>query len=418
MKKTACLLLASLLVAAVVGCGKKAEITNTEIKISAPITIKFSHWSGKNAFTQIYAKFKQIEPDIAIKEELIPSNEYMDILQTRLSGGTAPDLFGINGVSSWAVKFNNDGFLEPLNDVSELGQVEEAFTAISKDASGNQFVGVWNSVNFGLFYNEQLFAAAGVQPPATWQQFLDVCGKLQAQGIRPLALGGKDAFTLNWVLSYIQANEQYVKEPDAFERINRREAKFSDLVSYRRSIEKFQTLISEDIIGTDSLGVSYNDSLVLFAEGKAAMVAGGAFSAPAIRGFNAEIKMGALPIPGEKGERNTFGVPGTAFGINKASSDEAKEAAKKFLAFLFDEQVSKAFSEQTALFTTLKDVKPDFSEPAEKAFASLPIILETELDPAVVDAATAPQLWSDLQGMVAGKVTIEQLLENQDGRIK
>ena len=41
----------------------------------------------------------------------------------------------------------------------------------------------------GIFYNKDAFAEAGIETvPATWAEFLDVCAKLQAAGIAPLAL--------------------------------------------------------------------------------------------------------------------------------------------------------------------------------------------------------------------------------------
>ena len=41
----------------------------------------------------------------------------------------------------------------------------------------------------GIFYNKDAFAEAGIDTvPATWAEFLDVCAKLQAAGIAPLAL--------------------------------------------------------------------------------------------------------------------------------------------------------------------------------------------------------------------------------------
>ena len=40
----------------------------------------------------------------------------------------------------------------------------------------------------GVFYDKDAFAAAGVEAPTTWAEFLDVCAKLKEAGIAPLAL--------------------------------------------------------------------------------------------------------------------------------------------------------------------------------------------------------------------------------------
>ncbi|HEX8373595.1 MAG TPA: ABC transporter substrate-binding protein, partial [Geminicoccaceae bacterium] len=42
-----------------------------------------------------------------------------------------------------------------------------------------------------LFYNMKVFADAGVEPPKTWPELLEVGAKLKAKGVIPLALGGQ-----------------------------------------------------------------------------------------------------------------------------------------------------------------------------------------------------------------------------------
>lgn len=42
---------------------------------------------------------------------------------------------------------------------------------------------------FGFFYNKDLFEQAGIEAePATWEEFLDVCGKLKDAGITPMTM--------------------------------------------------------------------------------------------------------------------------------------------------------------------------------------------------------------------------------------
>jgi raffinose/stachyose/melibiose transport system substrate-binding protein len=51
-----------------------------------------------------------------------------------------------------------------------------------------------------LWYNKQLLADAGVQPPATWEELLAACDTLNAAGITPIASGNKDLWAAgNWL---------------------------------------------------------------------------------------------------------------------------------------------------------------------------------------------------------------------------
>ncbi|GAA5189747.1 hypothetical protein GCM10023322_43140 [Rugosimonospora acidiphila] len=53
-----------------------------------------------------------------------------------------------------------------------LGQLYQASTAVS---------------HYNWIYNQDMFGKAGVQPPTTWDEFVDVCAKLKAAGITPVA---------------------------------------------------------------------------------------------------------------------------------------------------------------------------------------------------------------------------------------
>ena len=56
----------------------------------------------------------------------------------------------------------------------------------------------------GLFYRKDLFHKVGIaDEPKTWDQFLDACKRLKAAGITPIAVGGRDAWTLAGWFDYL-----------------------------------------------------------------------------------------------------------------------------------------------------------------------------------------------------------------------
>lgn len=53
------------------------------------------------------------------------------------------------------------------------------------------------STTFCIFYNEVLFEKAGVKPPRTWPEFVEVCRRLKSQGIAPLTADA-EVYCDNW----------------------------------------------------------------------------------------------------------------------------------------------------------------------------------------------------------------------------
>ncbi|MCL1482658.1 MAG: extracellular solute-binding protein [Marinobacter sp.] len=51
-----------------------------------------------------------------------------------------------------------------------------------------------------LWFNEDIFADAGLTPPTTWDELLATCDALDAEGIIPIASGNKDLWAAgNWL---------------------------------------------------------------------------------------------------------------------------------------------------------------------------------------------------------------------------
>ncbi len=56
----------------------------------------------------------------------------------------------------------------------------------------------------GFWYNEALFAEAGIeQPPATWEEFLDAVQALKDAGITPIALAGQSKWPGHYYWTYL-----------------------------------------------------------------------------------------------------------------------------------------------------------------------------------------------------------------------
>lgn len=130
---------------------------------------------------QMVAAFEAANPDITVKVETAPFDQYFTKLQTLIAGGTAPDVFELNYENF--VSYASKGVLMDLSSLASPEVVARyyplAYQAFSLD--GKQYGLPESFSNVVLFYNKDLFDAAGVeypQPSWTWQDELAAAEKL------------------------------------------------------------------------------------------------------------------------------------------------------------------------------------------------------------------------------------------------
>jgi multiple sugar transport system substrate-binding protein len=152
-----------------------------------PVTITYFTFSASpdhmEDLAQMVAAFEAANPNIKVQVETAPFNDYFTKLQTLIAGGTAPDVFELN-YENFVSYASKDVLLDmtPLVDADPTFAERFyplAYAAFSRD--GKQYGLPASFSNVVLFYNKDLFDAAGVeypQPEWTWQEELAAAQKL------------------------------------------------------------------------------------------------------------------------------------------------------------------------------------------------------------------------------------------------
>jgi multiple sugar transport system substrate-binding protein len=129
------------------------------------------------------AAFEAANPDITVKVETAPFDQYFTKLQTLIAGSTAPDVFELNYENF--VSYASKGVLMDLTPMADASpEVVERYYPLAYQAfslDGKQYGLPESFSNVVLFYNKELFDAAGVDYPApewTWQDELAAAQKL------------------------------------------------------------------------------------------------------------------------------------------------------------------------------------------------------------------------------------------------
>jgi multiple sugar transport system substrate-binding protein len=149
------------------------------------VTITYSNFisNGGNEenLATIVEAFEKENPDVKVDVTTLPYADYFTALQTDLAGGTVSDVFDIEFANYAAYQAN--GVLAPLEGVDT--DVYQASLADAYATDGTQYALPSSFSNVVLFYNADLFDAAGIEYPTsdwTWADEKAAAEKLTDAG--------------------------------------------------------------------------------------------------------------------------------------------------------------------------------------------------------------------------------------------
>lgn len=134
-------------------------------------TVRYMNFSANDGhqadLASIVTAFEATHPDITVQVETIPYADYFTKLQTAVAGSTVSDAFELNYENF--VSYARNGSLAELTTVDPSLYTESLLDAFHED--GAQYGLPASFSNVVLFYNTDLFEAAGVETPTsdwTW----------------------------------------------------------------------------------------------------------------------------------------------------------------------------------------------------------------------------------------------------------
>lgn len=299
------------------------------------VTLSYALWDQEQvpAMQQIIDEFKQTHPNIDVKIQVTPWDDYWTKLQTSATGGSAPDVFWMT--LAFFKLYASNGILMPLDERTaaagiDMGNYVPAMAEAYK-YDGVQY-GMPKDVNaFGLFYNKDLFTAAGVPFPDaswTWDNVIDAAQKLTdpAKGVYGIAAQQSDE--LAWYLTVPQAGGYVISEDGKSSGYDKPETIagiqfWVDLINKYKASPNLQQL-------TDT------DALSMFTSGKVAMYYGGSWDPVAIGNVPAAREFtDVAPLP-----RGPAGTKYYSNGLANSIYANTKypEEAWQFVEFLSSER--------------------------------------------------------------------------------
>ena len=163
MNKVALVLLLAVAACTAAGCGARDD---------GAASVRFWQFWDMAIIEPIIDEFERQNPGIAVEVEQLTWQSGLEKIQAAMASGTQPDLCELG--STWLPRFSYEGVLEDLSAV----HAEIADHFIMWDSAkwrGGVFGLPWVQGSRALFYNEDLFVRAGLDPdhpPETWDELL------------------------------------------------------------------------------------------------------------------------------------------------------------------------------------------------------------------------------------------------------
>lgn len=304
---------------------------------------------------------KEKFPNITLEVQKLPDDQYNTSVRTKLAAGQGPDMFLIfpKNAAGGVNDFAKAGFAADLSDMKFWDNISQGAKA-DMSYEGKPY-GVAKGLDFlGVYYNKELLQQAGYSEfPKDWPSFLELCQKLQAAGVTPIAMGDKDPWMIQFGMYPISANVVYPNEMDFDVKLQNGEKSLTD-PKWIQTISKYKELYDNNYVVKNSLGIGSAQSAQLFIDGKAAMTFTGTWDYASMTSKGAaEFTRGFASLPGNEPEQPVFVSAATSAGYALNAKSANLDAAKEVLNYLFDGEsdLFKAFVEANSSISVYKDVE-------------------------------------------------------------
>jgi len=301
------------------------------------VEISYGYWDDKQTafIEETIEAFNEEHPDIEVKLEITPYDEYFTKLDAAATGGGLPDVFWMNGPN--LIKYAENGIIEPLTEHIEeselpLDPYPEALVDLY-NYDGDQFALPKDFDTNALWYNKELFDKYGVDyPDETWEwdDLVDAAKELtnpedDVHGIAAYMQSGQASF---WNLIF--SNEGYVISED------KKKSGFDDPNTIE-ALQLYHDLIHVHEVSPTHAQVESTSGVELFESGKVAMIIHASYYTPEFKDHDyLKDVADVAPIPKLKKHSNVIHGLGNVI----SSESKEKEAAWEFVKFLASEEAA------------------------------------------------------------------------------
>lgn len=286
----------------------------------------------------IIDEYMKENPDVTIEVEALDEEAYKTKFKAYSMEGM-PDVVSIWGQPAFLDEVLEAGVLAPLDesDYDDYKFIPGSLEGFKK--SGKLYGLPRNTDVAGFYYNQKMFDDNGWEVPQTYDELLELAGKIKDKGIVPLAMDGGDgwpmAVYLSDILFKLTGSDYSTVVSDAIAK-----GDFSD-ANIAKATQILKDSVDAGLFQTGYDSQDYATAQNLFTNGQAAMYYMGSWDASMALNedipeeIRTNIRVFTMPvIEGGKGTATDIAAwNGGGYGVS--ANSEVKDEAIKFLNYMY-----------------------------------------------------------------------------------
>lgn len=283
---------------------------------------------------------------ITIQRQNVPTSQLLPKVLQAAGSHTLPNLLFTDNPTVQQIA--STGALTPITD---YGISADGYYDGIRDAGTYQgkVYGLAPGVNgLALFYNKDMLAAAGVQPPSTWDELKSASAKLTKDGKYGLAFSAIPSEEGVWqYLPFFWSNGGDLSKLDSPQGV--------------AALQYVTDLVSSGSASKSALNWNQNDVADQFVSGNAAMMINGSWNLNKLDADKA-LHYGIVPMPTPQAGGKPTVALGGEIGTVPVTSQAGQQAAGKVLSCLLSDQNMTTWDTAHSLVPGRKDVAAKYAQ--------------------------------------------------------
>ena len=266
--------IAVIMVMLLTACGAANPSTGST---NEKVDLTFWYWAESDApgadawMTESVEAYKKIKPNVTINIVPQATDTLISAFQSAVTAKSGPDI-----ASQWAtgpvLGFVWQDAVAPISDYVPADEMKNWLNTNENTYNGKVWGAPMYLIGIEIMYNKDMFAQAGVTPPAsgrwTWDEFMAACEKLKAAGLTPFVAGDKDGYNGAWWFSHV--GMQGLDSTDDLRQAIIGKADFTD-PKYTGWYSALDDMVKKGYFNQDVMSMDLSQGAQAFSQGKGAM---------------------------------------------------------------------------------------------------------------------------------------------------
>lgn len=390
-------------------------------------SVKFMHlWpEGSSAqhhkvVNEIIETFEEENEGISIDLEVLSNEQYKDKIKVLSTSNELPDV-GMTWAAGYMEPYVNGSMFASVDDIIESG-LSDGFVSGTVEAFSMEDTayGLPLELNIStIFYNKTIFDEYGLEEPKTIEELYQIIDTLNENGVNPIALGNRDAWTGS--MWYMYLADRFAGNEDILTKAINRETTFEE-PALVQAAEELQSLVDAGAFVQGFNGLADEEAKSMFMGEQAAMYLIATWDLPNFttnedvpQEFRDSVGYFKFPTIDGTGDTDSY-VGGPGVGLFVAENSDVKDEAKAFASYFVEQWGERAVTDVGIIPATKVDADGlDLPQMYVDVLNDLSEASNITLYADVQMSASAAQMHLDnIQALFGGDITPEAFTKTHE----